>query len=209
MWLFAAPAPYDSYWSQNNIENYLLKTNLPAMSEFTACFYYGPNHLVPPRINGLYTDVQAIISIASTGKSLFCYICTASWEKNDWRLKCGSRNCPVSLKRTRLTKNPKCRNSNHNCCNFDQPRLSQLKPQLSQVVLKKIWLPNCYQCTIYHPISMILASLLMMGSTRTLLCARFWQFWKKTVILKIWYWEIWHCSREIFGGLIQIDQENS
>ena len=75
--LFAAPAPYDSYWSQNNIENYLLKTNLPAMSELTACFYYGPNHLVPPKIDGSYPYIQAIISVASTSKTLCCCICFA------------------------------------------------------------------------------------------------------------------------------------
>lgn len=43
LWLnVVGSAPHKTYWVQQNINNYLRVSDLPAMSEMTACFYHDP-----------------------------------------------------------------------------------------------------------------------------------------------------------------------
>lgn len=66
--ILADPAPYKKYYSQENIENHLKVSNLPAMSEFTACFYFGPNGYGSiDALTGKGARIQWLMGISSAG----------------------------------------------------------------------------------------------------------------------------------------------
>jgi len=65
--------PHQNYWDQTSIADYLRATDLPAMTELTACFYYDPAGLPP-------TSDPWLISIAS------------ETYDNDWVLGSMGRN---------------------------------------------------------------------------------------------------------------------
>ena len=62
--------PYMTYWNQEDIHSYFRVTNLPPLTEFTACFYFEPSDNDP--IDALRSDgrgrAQHLISIASSSK---------------------------------------------------------------------------------------------------------------------------------------------
>ena len=63
---------YSTYWDQEDIHSYLRVTNLPPLTELTACFYFEPSHDDPLdalRDNGK-GRIQHLISIASPSE--FC-----------------------------------------------------------------------------------------------------------------------------------------
>lgn len=58
-----------AYWKQENIQNFLKVSSLPALEEFTLCFYYEPIPGHMPSISNPEAEVEALISIASESKS--------------------------------------------------------------------------------------------------------------------------------------------
>ena len=63
---------YSTYWDQEDIHSYLRVTNLPPLTELTACFYFEPSHDDP--LDALRDNdkgrIQHLISIASPSE--FC-----------------------------------------------------------------------------------------------------------------------------------------
>ena len=65
---------YSTYWDQEDIHSYLRVTNLPPLTELTACFYFEPSRDDPLdalRDNGK-GRIQHLISIASPSE--FCEV---------------------------------------------------------------------------------------------------------------------------------------
>ena len=58
-----------SYWLQKDIHNYLQASQLPALDEFTMCFFFEPNQQNLLSIVSPEAQIEALISIASEGRS--------------------------------------------------------------------------------------------------------------------------------------------
>ena len=59
-----------SYWLQEDIHNYLQASQLPALEEFTMCLFFEPNPQNLLSIVSPEAQIDALISIASEGRSV-------------------------------------------------------------------------------------------------------------------------------------------
>ena len=64
-----------SYWLQEDIHNYRHASQLPALEEFTMCFYFEPNPENLLSIVSREAQIEALISIASEGSITYLIVC--------------------------------------------------------------------------------------------------------------------------------------
>ena len=65
-----------SYWLQEDIHNYLQASQLPALEEFTMCFFFEPNPQNLLSIVSPEAQIEALISIASEGSISYLIVRT-------------------------------------------------------------------------------------------------------------------------------------